>query len=379
MSSKLSFGVLIFCLSFVGAAAPSLSARIFEECVTLAKKVKLIILAEDILAEETENLSLVKVSKTSLPYFNHIYLVLAYSWAIIKHRKKYDLVFLRTVNIPFFIFGIIARNLLKKKLVVLLSSSQGSQIGIKEKIYRKLAKKTLIISDAIVASSEQTMKDTEIYLGIGIDRAKLTIINQGIDALRFKPEKNHDDENILLCVARISPIKRIEYIIEAIPHVIKSVPNIKLKIVGCVQEKNYLDDLKELVSKLKCEKYVEFVGPVPHDKLVYHYNSARIFILSSKGEGISNATLEAMACEKPVIITSSGGISDYVEDGVNGLVVKDNQPKLLSQKIVTLLEDKQYREKIGRAARKTVEERYSGHLLVNNLIDIFDQVINSRF
>jgi len=161
--------------------------------------------------------------------------------------------------------------------------------------------------------------------------------------------------------------------------VIKSVPNIKLKIVGRVQEKNYLDDLKELVSKLKCEKYVEFVGPVPHDKLVYHYNSARIFILSSKGEGISNATLEAMACEKPVIVTSSGGISDYVEDGVNGLVVKDNQPKLLSQKIVTLLEDKQYREKIGRAARKTVEERYSGHLLVNNLTDIFDQVINSRF
>ena len=82
--------VLVFCDSFIGTKCPSLSSRIFEEYCVLSKKVKLLVISEDVVPGVNNNLSLVKVSKISTPFFRNFFQVIAYSLGTIKQRNNYD-------------------------------------------------------------------------------------------------------------------------------------------------------------------------------------------------------------------------------------------------------------------------------------------------
>ena len=365
--------VLIFIWSFKGLKEPYLDSRIFEECIGLSKKINIVVVAENISSGANSNLSLIKVSKISLPIIKTLYRIFVYSTSAIKHREKYDLVLVRTLNIPHFVAGIVARKFLKKKLVVWLSGSVTSHKGIRKKIFSSIAKKALEIADLIISSSDRVVNEMEDYVG-DVDRTKLSIMRQAVNTLRFKPQENYIDDNIVLSVGRIDPVKGFETIIESIPYVIEKIPNVKLKLIGRTENIDYLNNLKDLILKIHCEKFVEFVGPVPHEDLITWYNSSKIFVLTSKSEGQSNVTLEAMACGMPVIITPVSEISENIQDGVNGFLFKNTQPKLLAQKIIDLLNDESYRKQIGKAARKTIEENYTEDQFVENLTTLLNKV-----
>jgi glycosyltransferase involved in cell wall biosynthesis len=72
-----------------------------------------------------------------------------------------------------------------------------------------------------------------------------------------------------------------------------------------------------------------------------------------------NAVLEAMACEKAVIATPVGGVSDVLEDGKNGILIPVNDPDRLVEKILELLADSALRSRLGKNARATIAERYT--------------------
>ena len=368
---------LVFIWSFRGSKDPYLDSRIAEECIALSKKIKVIVVAEDISSGTNNNLSLIRVPKISVPFIQTLYRIFVYSTATIKHREKYDLVFVRTLNIPHFVAGIIARKFLKKKLVIWLSGSVTSHQGIRKKIFNSIARKTLDTADLIISSSDRVLDEIENYVG-NVDRTKLSIMRQAVNIQRFKPLTNNVDDNILLSVGRIDPVKGFESIIESLPYVIEKIPNVKLKLIGSTENINYLNSLKDLISELQCEPFVEFVGPIPHGDLVNWYNSSKIFILTSKSEGQSNVTLEAMACGRPVIITPVSEISGHIQDGINGFLLKSIQPKLLAQKIIDLLNDENYRLQIGKAARKTIEENYTEDQFIDNLTRLLRNVIDQN-
>lgn len=365
--------VLLFTESFVGLNYPGVQAQLFEECIKLSSKIKFTVVAENITSESIENVSLVKVSKILLPIFQTLYRTFVYTCATITNRKKYNIVFIRYLTLGWLIAGIIAKRFLKKKLVVWLGASRRHDRGIRGKFYRPFLHQALTIADAIVAASENVIKDVESYHG-EVDRTKVSIIKQAVDSSRFRPLNNYNNDNLLLSVARIHPDKGIEDIIRSLPYIIDKISNIKLMLVGPFDNENYLKSLKELASELHSEKYVQFVGPVPKNELTNWYNSSKIFILTSKTEGQSNVTLEAMACGKPVIATPVGAIPELIEDGITGLIVKNNQPKLLAEKIIMLLKDGDYREKLGKSARKKIEEKHTWDLYVNAVTNLFNKV-----
>ena len=91
-------------------------------------------------------------------------------------------------------------------------------------------------------------------------------------------------------------------------------------------------------------------------------------------EGESIATREAMACGKPVIVTPVGALPDLIDDGINGLLVKNNQPSILAEKIISLLVDDNYRKMIGQAARLKIETESNWNSYLNGLTKVFQQV-----
>jgi len=117
--------------------------------------------------------------------------------------------------------------------------------------------------------------------------------------------------------------------------------------------------LRRAIIKLELQDVVEFIGRLSPHEVLLRLQAADLFVLSSHEEGISNAVLEAMATGLPIVTTNAGGMSEAVQDGVEGFVTPVRQPWVLADRIKGLLLDPELRERMGRAARKRVEADFS--------------------
>ncbi len=362
--------VLAFAESFLGVKSSDLDAHLFEEYHRLARKVKLVVITEEIGSSYSENIKIIKVPKISKPIILRTLIrILSYSYATIKHRNDYDVVYTRSLGLNFLISSIIAKKILKKKLVFLISESRKTHTSFRAKFFRPFLKNVLRISDSLVTSSEFLIDEIEEYL-VKVDRKKLKIIHEAVDTTKFKPENISNPENVVLTVARIDPVKGLENLINSIPLILIKIPDVKIKIVGSIPNRNYFLMLKNKILELECEKFVEFVGPIPHDELPNMLSNSKIFILTSKTEASSISTMEAMASGLPVIVTRVGGMPSLIINGINGFLVEPDNPESVAEKAIELLIDDSLRAKIGKSARETIEKKYNWDNFIDGLTNL---------
>ena len=112
-------------------------------------------------------------------------------------------------------------------------------------------------------------------------------------------------------------------------------------------------------------------GYISPTDLPAYYSLIDVFIQPSKNDGMPNALLEAMACEKPVIATPVGGILDVVRDGENGLFVPINDSNALENAIHEVLNNEELRNRLGKAARKTVIDGFSLQKELHGNLDVY--------
>src|SRR3989338_8190414 len=181
-----------------------------------------------------------------------------------------------------------------------------------------------------------------------------SIISNGVNIEKFRilPVGDfHERFNIpndkikLLFVGRLFPEKSIYTLIKAIPHIIKEYKNIPLMIVGA----GYLrPQLEKFVCNLKVDQYVTFLGLISEEDIILAYNASDIFVLPSIAELEGMAVLEAMACGKPIIIANSKeSASRYFVDN-NGFLFEPQNAVDLAEKILTIISNKELREKMGQ-------------------------------
>lgn len=371
---NLSARILVFTAQFMGNKTPNLYSKIFDEYQSLAKKVKLLVFSRKAQLKNYDNIKLVQLPEPHPPFWS-FKAIMGSTRVMFKHRKEFDIVFSRMLSIHPLFPGIIAKILFGKKLVVWVSGSSFTTRELKNFFNLPIIKIALIIGDVIAAPSERVIQDIEKNLG-RIDRRKVQVLQKTINISNFHPTNDSSYGTHLLSVCRISMVKGIEKTIKSIPLVAREIPQVKLKIVGPVEDEKYYGELKKLMRNLKCEKNVEFVGPVPNDELVKHYNSSKIFVLTSITEGLPNSMLEAMACGKPVIVTPVGAIADVIENESNGVLIDNPEPEILADKIIEILKDKSLQKKLGINARKTIEEKFSNDDFESQLAVIFKRLRN---
>jgi colanic acid/amylovoran biosynthesis glycosyltransferase len=104
---------------------------------------------------------------------------------------------------------------------------------------------------------------------------------------------------------------------------------------------------------------------------------ADIYVLNSrtddKGdmEGLPNSILEAMSMEKPVISTYHAGIPQAIQDGVNGLLVKERDNEGLAAALEKLIQDRDMRRRLGVEARKTIVANFSANSMETKIQSVF--------
>jgi len=212
---------------------------------------------------------------------------------------------------------------------------------------------------------------------------KIKVIPNGIDLEQFTYHSNNRklrrefnlplDVPIILFVGRLSIRKGIHILVDAFKHVIKEFPEAKLLIAGKGFLKEYL---RYKVKANNIVDKVEFLGYISDEKLVKLYITSDIFVCPSIfAEAFGIVILEAMAAGKPVVATKVGGIPEIIDHEVNGLLVEPNDAGELSNAIIRLLSDKKEMNKMGKNARKKVEEAYDWNKLVFRILEIYEEVM----
>lgn len=236
-----------------------------------------------------------------------------------------------------------------------------------------IKKENLKIVSKIITVSENNAKVLrELYPD---QKAKIQVIHNGIDIdwwhsqlLRFTDQDRHEikehlfmaKENALIIttIGELHERKGQKYLIEAMPEVIKDFPNIKLVIIGDGEERQ---NLEKLIEKLGLKENVIILGKrkgIPH-----LLKCSNIFVLPSVREAFGFVLTEAMITPLPVVATKVGGIPEVVVDKKTGILVKSENPEVISKALISLIKDLQKREWLAINGHKRVCEKFDAKIM----------------
>lgn len=254
--------------------------------------------------------------------------------------------------------------------------------------------KRLSKCDAVVFSTQTYVKHAE---RLGVPRRKIKCIHPFVDVDRFnipnsEGEKFKEelgipaDGEVVLCVARIDPVKSHDDLLKAFTIVKEARRWANLVCVGNGSlSENVLgirDERKEkifnLVEELGLKEDVIFTGYLPPELLPKAYKMADVVVLPSKMEGFGLAITEAMASGRPVVAYNVGGVSVQIEDGVNGFLVPPGDIEAFADRIIRLLSNKALRSRMGLAARRIAEEKFNAKIAVKKYLNIFKEAMERR-
>ena len=192
----------------------------------------------------------------------------------------------------------------------------------------------------------------------------------GGDIKEFSPNGSQPPERLLyreegaartiLFVGRLVRAKGVFDLIDGFAIVASQISDVKLLLVGNGSEKS---ELKRRVQQLGLEDRVRFVGTVLNRDLPRYFRGASLFVCPSITvrdweEQIGMANIQAMACGVPVI-SKRCPIPEYVKHGETGLLVPEQQPKLLSQAMLDLLTNPELANTLSTTGRKYAVEHYN--------------------
>ena len=222
----------------------------------------------------------------------------------------------------------------------------------------------------------------EKFVNLGVSHEKLVEIPNGVDIHRFKPissgeklrlrrELGFAGKRPVVFVARQTPVKGIELILEALVIARERLPNIHYIHVGREEEASPF--LTNYVKQHQLEGHVTFAGEKT-DVLPY-LSSSELFVSSSYSEGLSNACLEALASGLPLIATNTGGSREIVDPERNGYILRRRDARELASYLIHLLSDENKRKSFAEASREIATRHFSIEEMIRKYILLYSEVL----
>jgi glycosyltransferase involved in cell wall biosynthesis len=232
-------------------------------------------------------------------------------------------------------------------------------------------------ADRVVANAD-AVKDFVIETE-GCPADKIIVIPNGIND-EFVANDARDKERAALglgprdrvvgTLGRLAWKKGQEYFLSAAAEILKEEPRVTFVLVG---DGPLRAQLEEQARALGIAARVKFLGQRLDSQTVISLFD--IFVLPSVIEGMPNALLEAMALEKPVVVTNAGGNAEVVQDGTTGFVVPTRQPTAMAQRILQLLRHEALAQGFAAAARRSVRQQYSFHQTLQAMETLYEDML----
>lgn len=231
------------------------------------------------------------------------------------------------------------------------------------------------IIQVLVAASTRT-RDNAIQEGVFPER--IEIIFNGISSFQVDETDRvntrqqlglHEDDFFLLAVGRLVYEKGHEFLVDAIPSVLRSFPKLTVGICGSGP---LLGQLEAQISSLSLEKNVKLLGRWENVRELLA--AADAFVLPSRWEGLPMALLEAMMAGLPVIATRVQGVEEVIENGVQGFLVPLENPEELSKAILQLLDGSVQRSAMGLAASSRIMQSYTTDQMCEKYLSVIQKL-----
>jgi glycosyltransferase involved in cell wall biosynthesis len=264
---------------------------------------------------------------------------------------------------------------------LLISSRRDVGFNLKKRhiwayrIINRLFDKIIAVSENVkekIINRENADPNKVITIYNGVDISD----SNGFDSEKIKKSLGLDSNNfIITMLANLTPVKGHKYLLAAASEVIKRNNLVKFLLIGTGKD-GFKQELQDLTYKLGIENDVVFAGF--RSDISEILSIADITVLSSTSEGFSNAILEYMAADKPVVATDVGGNRELVIEGKTGFLVPPSNPNALSEAILKLLNDAVLREEMSKNGRTRVKDYFSREKMVKNIDALFENLINEK-
>jgi len=295
-------------------------------------------------------------------------------------RDSYDVIHVMFAKHSAALAGRMSRSLCKP---VVCKPACSGEYGDLEALWRtSFPRRTLagiMKIDRLIAISDEIATE---WIAAGFPVEKIVRLPNGVDIERFRPPVTGErvearrklglpeDAQIIIGVGRLERQKGFALLLEALGRV-EEASNVHVALAG---EGSRRDDLLRLAESINMSERFHLLGRVKKIEEVYH--AADLFVLPSRGEGMSNALLEAMASGLDVAATRVSGVGELVRDGVNGLLAAPDSSLSLAEAIRRWLVSEPRR--MGALARQTVEQGYSLEFVALRTLELYQELIDER-
>ncbi|MHC4923686.1 MAG: glycosyltransferase family 4 protein [Planctomycetota bacterium] len=247
-------------------------------------------------------------------------------------------------------------------------------------IYRNFLKlsryKYLWLGDRYIAISK-AVRDVLVRDGIPADR--IEVVFSGIDVARLDVPMKDLREDLGLPpgtplvgdVAAFGWHKAQEVLVEAVPHLLKEVPDAHVALIG---DGKCMEKVKEVARSLgEAGERVHFCGF--RDDVPEVLPSLDLFVMSSVLEGLCTSVLDSQAVGVPVVASAVGGLVEAVADEETGLLVPAKDPEALGAAMARLLRDRDLAKRFGEAGKRRVREQFSVKSMVEGTRSVYGRML----
>jgi L-malate glycosyltransferase len=184
--------------------------------------------------------------------------------------------------------------------------------------------------------------------------------------------RNRDTFVIGSC-GRFVPVKDFPFMVEVAREIASRSDQIRFELAGDGPE---WDTIRQLVNKYGLENRFHLRGFI--EDTASFYSGLDLYLNTSVHEGIPMSVLEAMGQSVPVIAPDIGGLSEMIEDGVEGYLVKDRDPKAFAQKCIGLFSNSGLRVKMGEATRRRAYNDFSIEQMARRYYHLYRNEVECR-
>jgi len=177
---------------------------------------------------------------------------------------------------------------------------------------------------------------------------------------------------VIIHTSNFRPVKRIQDLIKIFKGIRDSM-KAKLVLIGDGPERCAAS---RLVKEFGIEEDVMFVGK--QNNVIELLSVGDLFILPSEKESFGLAALEAMACEMPVIATTTGGLPELILDGETGFLSEVGDIEKMTQDAINLLSDADMLNKFRKSARNRAVEEFSSNIVVDQYINLYEELLSEE-
>jgi lipopolysaccharide heptosyltransferase II len=212
-----------------------------------------------------------------------------------------------------------------------------------------------------------------------VSRERIRLVPRSVDLEKFtfvSPDEKRKEDFHVGIIGRITPLKGHAYFIKAMAKAAKSIPNLKIWVIGDAPATRaaYKEELQLLAKRLGLSNSTQFLGN-QRDIPGVLAGLDLLVMATTTQEAFGRVIIEAQAAGVPVVSTHVGGAADIIENGRTGLAVPPADPDSIAEATVKIFQDKKLAATLAQAALKKVKEQYNVERMVNSTLAVYSEAL----